>query len=167
LFVDKTKYIELLDAKERYQYLFVRPYGFGKSTFLNMLCCYYDIAAPAAIKDSFGGLYIGSKLTSSHSRHLVLHLDLSIISTSGNLAATETSFHNSINIILRAFLEKYWSWIGDEKNDIAKIICPENASSSLMRVLVCTRWRTFPNADLLTGLLGKSQAGRLYNVRRN
>jgi hypothetical protein len=164
LFLDKTKYIELLDEKERYQYVFVRPGGFGKSTFLNMLCSYYDIAAAATFQDVFGGLYIGNQPTPSLSRHLVLQLDLSMIRISGNLAATQTSFHTVINNVLRVFLEKYRNWIGDQKSDFDKIISPENASASLVRVLVCICWDKCLKGNFLIGLLDNSQKGRLYDV---
>jgi len=164
LFVDKTKYIERLDANERYRYLFLRPRQFGKSTFLSMLCSYYDIAQAATFENAFGGLYICSNPTPSRSRHLVLLLDLSAISINGDPTAKETSFNTSINSVLRDFLEKYWGRIGDKKSDIQDIICSGDASVSLMEVLVRIRWCKCLKTDFLTGHLEKSQEGRLYLV---
>jgi hypothetical protein len=136
LFIDKTKYIEILDATKRYQYLFLRPRRFGKSTFLNMLCRYYDIAQATSFQDLFGGLYIGSNPTSSCCNHLVLKFDLSSIGISSDIDSTKDSFNANINVTLRSFLEYYKDWLGEGWNQ-QDLICERNASTSLMNVLVC------------------------------
>ena len=41
-YVDKTKYIEVLEEKDRYQF-FIRPRRFGKSLFLTMMESYCDM----------------------------------------------------------------------------------------------------------------------------
>jgi hypothetical protein len=135
LFIDKTKYIELLDETERYRYSYRKESGYGKTTFLNMLCSYYDIAQAATFEDVFGGLYICAHPTLSRSRHLVLLLDLTTITTSNEPATIYKSFHSTINPVLENFVKKYWGWIGDG-SDIEGMICQHNASTSLMRVLV-------------------------------
>jgi len=49
---DKTPYIEILDRKPKYQYSYLRPRRFGKSTFLQMLESYYDQISPAFLEVS-------------------------------------------------------------------------------------------------------------------
>jgi hypothetical protein len=131
LFIDKTKYIELLDATDRYRYRFLQCSGYGKSTFLNMLCRYYDIAEAATFDDVFGGLYISDHPTPWRSRHLVLLFDLSKIIISANPATMTNNFHSAINDVLGDFVQKYWGL-----KDRRRMICENNASTSLLLVLV-------------------------------
>ena len=42
-YVDKTRYIELLEAESNKYQLFIRPRKFGKSLFFSMLSHYYDM----------------------------------------------------------------------------------------------------------------------------
>ena len=42
-YVDKTRYIEDLEKTAAFLFL-IRPRRFGKSLFLNMLYCYYDVS---------------------------------------------------------------------------------------------------------------------------
>src|SRR4051794_25758805 len=112
LFVDKTRYIEILDRTIKYTYMFLRPRRFGKSTFLNMLCTYYDIAEADNWENIFGGLYIGNNPTVSRSKHLVLLLDLTNIAIGGDIARTELSFHEYVNCVLSGFLDKSRRFLG-------------------------------------------------------
>jgi len=113
--------------------MFLRPRRFGKSTFLNMLCEYYDIAAAAKFDDIFGGLYISKNPTEFRSRHLVLKLDLSSIET-GDINLLRASFNRYMNTTLAAFLDKYRSNLDEFKP--ADILCLEDGSSSLRQTLV-------------------------------
>ncbi|OGO87432.1 MAG: hypothetical protein A2Y24_00715 [Clostridiales bacterium GWE2_32_10] len=61
-YVDKTKYIEVFEEKDRYQF-FIRPRRFGKSLFLTMMECYYDINEKENFEKYFGELYIGKNKT--------------------------------------------------------------------------------------------------------
>jgi hypothetical protein len=135
LFIDKTKYIELLDEDRHYRYRYVQHAGLGKSTFLNMLSRYYDIAEAATFDDVFRGLYISDHLTPWRSRLLVLQLDLSMIAISDNTATMINNFHSAINDVLEDFVQKYWGWIGNG-GDSRHMICENNASTSLILVLV-------------------------------
>jgi len=42
-YVDKTRYLPLLEDIGRYNF-FIRPRRFGKTLFLDVLECYYDVA---------------------------------------------------------------------------------------------------------------------------
>jgi Predicted AAA-ATPase len=135
LFIDKTKYIKLLDHDDTYHCMFLRPRRFGKTTFLNTLCEYYDIAGASSFDDVFGGLYIGKHPTGSRNKHLVLKLDLSEIEVGNGIEIMRTSFNEGINFTLTCFLEKYREWLRNDY-DIERIINPNNAATSLKRVLV-------------------------------
>ncbi|KAF8545122.1 hypothetical protein BDD12DRAFT_872046 [Trichophaea hybrida] len=137
LFVDKTKYIELLDQSGVYSNMFLRPRRFGKSTFLNMLCAYYDVATAAEFNDIFGGLYISKNPTEFRGRHLVLKLDLSSIETTIDISQSRASFNLYINTTLDAFLYKYRSFLGGYKP--GDILYPEDGSGSLRKTLVLVK----------------------------
>ena len=136
LFVDKTRYIEVLDKHFNYAYMFLRPRRFGKTTFLNLLCTYYDIAGADDWEDIFGGLYIGNNPTASRSKHMVLQLDLSNINISGDINRIELSLHQYLNVELSRFLGKYRRFLGGQSMSGDNIL-HENSNSSLRRVLVC------------------------------
>ncbi|KAF8537749.1 hypothetical protein BDD12DRAFT_203099 [Trichophaea hybrida] len=137
LFVDKTRYIELLDQSGVYSNMFLRPRRFGKSTFLNMLCVYYDIAMAAKFNDIFGGLYISKNPTEFCGRHLVLKLDLSSIKIIGDINHLNSCFNRYMNATLAMFLNKYRSNLGEFKPE--DILCPEDGSSSLRQTLMLVK----------------------------
>src|SRR5579859_1074263 len=77
---DKTHFIPVLE-ENTFEYMFLRPRGWGKSTFLNMLAAYYDVKTKDSFESIFGGLYIGRAPTKSRNSHLILHFDFSTITT--------------------------------------------------------------------------------------
>ena len=80
---------------------------------MGTLCRYYDIAERDLFQSLFGGLYIGKNPTKYRNTHLVLELDLSTIGTSGDIASTKLSFHQTIKADLKSFLSKYQPFLGD------------------------------------------------------
>ncbi|MCI5164403.1 MAG: AAA family ATPase, partial [Candidatus Electrothrix sp. AX5] len=58
LYIDKTKYIELLEQSGSYNIL-LRPRRFGKTLFLSTLRHYYDILFKEEFDALFGHLAIG------------------------------------------------------------------------------------------------------------
>src|SRR4051794_7006845 len=135
IFVDKTMYIELLEgAEQHFRYIFLRPRGFGKSAFLNMLCEYYDIHTADHFNDLFGPLYIGKNPTPSHNQYLVLKFDLSSISVSGSYIEMKESFNKVVNNDLESFIEKYSKEL--DYPTVNDVINTNDASISLCRVLV-------------------------------
>jgi len=135
VFADKTPYIiELETPHEDYRVMFLRPRRFGKSSFLNMLCEYYDIHTTHMFVDLFGPLYIGRNKTHSANSHLVLKFDLSSILLNTTIERMEQIFNDEINRILRTFVIKYSRELGYPSID--ELINPTNATHSLLEVLV-------------------------------
>ncbi|MDR1632278.1 MAG: AAA family ATPase, partial [Dysgonamonadaceae bacterium] len=62
-YVDKTRYIEMLEKESNRNQLFIRPRKFGKSLFLHTLMCYYDMNEAENFDRLFGNLYIGKHPT--------------------------------------------------------------------------------------------------------
>lgn len=106
---DKTYYIHLLE-KQQFQYMFLRPRRWGKSTFLNMLAAYYVINT----RDQFDHLFgIGKEPTASRNSHLVLLFDFSSIIPGGSYVDVKQRIFENISVSLRRFLIKYREILGN------------------------------------------------------
>ena len=79
-YIDKTKYLELVEAKDEYQ-VFIRPRRFGKSLFLSMMETYYDINEADNFEKYFGHLYIGKNKTLQANNYLILKLSFANVIT--------------------------------------------------------------------------------------
>ena len=80
LFVDKTRYIARLENDAMANALvFVRPLGFGKTTFTALLCNYYDLALKERFSENFAGTWIGAHKTPRASSYCCLCLDFSFV----------------------------------------------------------------------------------------
>ena len=102
IYVDKTKYIELLE--ERYLYTFiVRPRRFGKTLFAGMLKSYYDIAAADEFEENFSGTYIGSHKTPLASSLRILYLNFSGVAGDNVAEIIYSKIESGIDL----FLYKY------------------------------------------------------------
>jgi len=83
IIADKTHFIPLLESQP-FEYMFLRPRRWGKSTFLNTLAAYYDVKTKDSFEEIFGGLHIGKAPTEYNSR-LILLFNLSEITPTGSL----------------------------------------------------------------------------------
>jgi len=105
-YVDKTKYIEILENEhERYIFL-LRPRRFGKSLFVSMLEYYYGIQYKDIFEKTFGNLYIGKNKTSLANSYLVLKFEFSRIDTR-TPESTEAGFLKNVKIGIEEFLSIY------------------------------------------------------------
>ena len=105
-YVDKTRYIELLENENnRFQFL-IRPRRFGKSLFLTMLENYYDLARKENFNSLFSDLYIGKNPTPEQGSYAILHFDFSGLNTDSH-EEFKVSFSNRVQETARAFLQKY------------------------------------------------------------
>ncbi len=128
-FVDKTRYIETLEAVENP--VFLRPRRFGKSLFCQMLECYYNITQQDQFLNLFGQTYIGTHPTPTRNSCFVLHLDFSTIDPSGSIDRIEKNFNEIGNLRMDIITYHYRQWLGDE----VIIDRSESASVNLSRIL--------------------------------
>jgi len=133
IIADKTHFIPVLEENP-FEYTFLRPRGWGKSTFLNMLTAYYDVNTKDLFEDIFGRLYIGKAPTKSRNSHLILRFNLETITTLGSLEDIRRSICCNISHTLHWFLRKYRDILGDALPE--EHIIPNSAATSLMNVLV-------------------------------
>jgi hypothetical protein len=106
VYIDKTRFIELLENENNTNLFFTRPRKFGKSLFFSMLSHYYDVKQADMFERLFGDLYIGKHPTPKHNSYMVLNLDFSGLDTSD-----EKSFNTSLSFkmqeYIRGFLTHY------------------------------------------------------------
>jgi hypothetical protein len=72
-YVDKTRFVELLENEQNPYQFFIRPRKFGKSLFLSLLSNYYDIRKA----EKFEQLYLSEK-TSMKFRNFRFEVDIVI-----------------------------------------------------------------------------------------
>jgi hypothetical protein len=82
LYVDKTRFIELLESLGEPYIFFLRPRRFGKSLFISTLDYYYDVNTNIDFEKLFGNTYIGKKPTKKKNKYHILRFDFSGINTS-------------------------------------------------------------------------------------
>ena len=115
-YIDKTGYIPALEQSGSFLF-FVRPRRFGKSLFINMLRCYYDLAEKENFEKLFGGLAIAERPTRNVNRYQVLYMDFSEVNR-GVGASLAERFENYVGDCLKVFLSKYGPLYGDALKDI-------------------------------------------------
>ena len=81
-YVDKTRYIELLENEANSNLFLTRPRKFGKSLFFSMLSNYYSINQSDKFEQLFGNLYIGKNPTPKRNSYVVMDFDVSGLDTS-------------------------------------------------------------------------------------
>lgn len=131
---DKTRFIAVLDTHPQYQYLFLRPRGWGKSTFLRTLATYYDKTKRETFENSFGELYIGKHPTRDRNSLLVLLLDFSNIEMLGDLNSAREGLNRVVYLALEQFLEANSDFLQHPKP--VEHLVRDSAAESLERVMV-------------------------------
>ena len=105
LYIDKTKYIEILEQSGSYNIL-LRPRRFGKTLFLSTLRHYYDIRCKEEFESLFGNLAIGRNPTPLKNSYQILSFDFSGIET-GSQEDIRRGFNRKVETALKKFLRRY------------------------------------------------------------
>jgi hypothetical protein len=113
-YVDKTRFIEMIENDPTEYAFLIRPRRFGKSLFLAMLTCYYDLKYANDFDLLFGGLHIGNNPTPKHNSYFVLRFNFSGINTNSVDEFTK-SFTASIKSNIDTFLIEHKEIIKDYK----------------------------------------------------
>ena len=110
-FADKSLMIKYLDDKGMTKYpVLLRPRRFGKSTFVQMLKCYYDISYKDRYEDLFSGTEIYMENLPSHNSYHVINFDFSSVSTV-NLDKLSFSFMVAVSSGIRDFKRRYKDFV--------------------------------------------------------
>ncbi|WP_304021327.1 ATP-binding protein [Methanospirillum hungatei] len=106
IYVDKTRYIRVLeDYPAPYQF-FLRPRRFGKSLFVSVLNNYYDINEKENFHALFEGTDIGKEPTAKRNSYYVLNFNFSALSTETE-EVLYSGFTARIRDSLEYFLNRY------------------------------------------------------------
>ena len=106
-YVDKTRYIEVLETKIGSYPFIVRPRRFGKTLFTSMLRSYYDRSEAKDFEDHFKGTYIYEHKTPLQGRYYVLSLDFSGLQGGRNAEEVAAAFQSAVRNRLRDFFYRY------------------------------------------------------------
>lgn len=115
LYIDKTKFIEVLDAYSSPYKFFLRPRRFGKSLFTTMLAAYYDMNEKDNFEKLFGNTYIGQNQTQERNSYYVLNFNFSGLRTDSK-ESLEDSFYLAVKKGLDKFEDTYNIKLDYEKN---------------------------------------------------
>ena len=105
-YVDKTKYIEILENLAEKRIMFLRPRKFGKTLFTSTLENYYDIKKKEKFEKLYGKTYIGKNPTKLKNSYYILKFNFSGIDTSTE-ETTIRGFWEKVMISIGGFIEKY------------------------------------------------------------
>ena len=105
-FVDKTEFINVIDKLDTPYPVLLRPRRFGKTTFVQMLDCFYDISYKDDYDEIFKGTKIIEKNLPSHNTYHVIDFEFSNISGKTSEQLVESFSKNVLNSI-KLFLDKY------------------------------------------------------------
>ena len=124
-YADKTMYIPKLEEASNFLFL-IRPRRFGKSIFLSMLRCYYDLAKQDKFDELFDGLWIKDNPTEGKGQYQVLYLDFSQ-ATVGSLPLKQ-QFDEYCCMKLESFANTYQRYYDEGFVEKVRAIHPDSAT---------------------------------------
>ncbi|MDR2120060.1 MAG: ATP-binding protein [Tannerella sp.] len=119
-YVDKTRYIEMLEAESNRNQFFIRPRKFGKSLFFTTLLYYYDLREAENFDRLFGSLYIGRHPTPERNAYAVMKFDFSGMDTSSE-EDFRISFSRNVQNTVRLFFRLYRDSFSEPDNYVCRI----------------------------------------------
>ena len=112
-FADKSAAIKELESKDMTNYpVLLRPRRFGKSTFIQMLKCFYDISYKDRYEEIFSGKAIYAENLASHNTYHVINFDFSKVNTQSSLAMLN-SFFSAVTNGIDDFMIRYPDFVFD------------------------------------------------------
>jgi len=129
-YVDKTIFIKEIEEVSSDYLFFIRPRRFGKSLWLSLMECYYDIKRKDSFQEIFKGTSIYDNPTEERNSYFVLRFNFSEVSS--DISEVETSFNNVIKLSIIEFFEYYKSMLTDFNTDLYNSMLKETGASLLM-----------------------------------
>ena len=113
VYVDKTRYIEMLENEGKSHVFLTRPRKFGKSLFLSTLFHYYDFLSADKFDALFGDLYIGKNPTPKRNSYFVVRFSFARLDTTSEENFI-VSFNRKIETCVKEFFTHYEDIIGTD-----------------------------------------------------
>lgn len=134
-YVDKTRYIELLEERPESSVLILRSRRFGKSLFCNMLGWYYDRRHADRFEELFQGTYISAHPTPKRHHYMILPFNFSGINTE-TLEDANDGFTREVRSKAHLFLDSYPEhFSGEERRRITQQTRPGDILRELFDLL--------------------------------
>ena len=108
IYVDKTRFIEMIENEVNSYHFLIRPRKFGKSLFLSTLRHYYDICYADKFDELFGDLYIGKNPTPKRNSLFLIKFSFSGLDTT-SVEKFHDSFTGAIRGSIQFFLTDHMS----------------------------------------------------------
>jgi hypothetical protein len=140
VFVDKTKFIELLENEESYS-IFLRPRRMGKSLMISILEYYYDILKKDKFKSIFSKYYIGQNSTPNANKYRVLCFDFSGIDSKTEIDTFEF-FLKKIKFVMETFMGKYGLLREENRKRVLEASSPGDLMGRFFEMLKLWREQT-------------------------
>ncbi len=131
-YIDKTAFIRNIEQSSSFLF-FIRPRRFGKSLWLAVMECYYDIARKEQFEELFKGTEIYNNPTEERNSYFILRFNFSEISS--QIDEVESSFNETVKIQGIDFIKKYQEIIMNPDEKIKKIEKLEKAESVLKHII--------------------------------
>ena len=131
-YIDKTSFIKEIENTSRYLF-FIRPRRFGKSLWLSLLECYYDIDRKSEFEELFKGTYIGDNPTEEKNSYFTLKFNFS--SVKSEIDKVEQSFNLTIKIACLEFLKRYEKHLKEDNKKYYKKIENTEDASEILKLL--------------------------------
>ena len=106
-YVDKTRFLPVLEELGPRRLLFLRPRRMGKSLFVSMLEHYYDVGRAEEFDALFGGLWIHEHPTRERNTYLVLPLDFSPVGVDGEGDTLRKTFFEVVRAQVQRLLVRH------------------------------------------------------------
>jgi len=113
VYVDKTRFIEMIENEANSYAFLIRPRKFGKSLFLSTLFHYYDFCSADKFDTLFGDLYIGKNPTPKRNSYFIIRFSFSGIDTT-SVERFQGSFNSKIEACVHEFFIHYKDFIDDD-----------------------------------------------------
>lgn len=127
-YVDKTRYIELLESLPEKHIVILRSRRFGKTLFANMLGWYYDQLHADRFESLFKGTYIYDHPTPKRSSYMLLSFNFSGINTE-TLENANQGFLTRVRADVRLFMVRYRNHL--TKEDLQRVVSRETPNDIL------------------------------------
>ena len=116
LYVDKTRFIEMLENETTEYHFLIRSRKFGKSLFTSVLEHYYDLRFADRFEELFGDLYIGQNPTRLRNSYFVMKFNFSGLDSS-DVESFKISFKETIRDSIVDFITEH-SFISENTKEL-------------------------------------------------
>jgi len=131
-YVDKTEFIKEIESSSAYLF-FIRPRRFGKSLWLSLMECYYDIKRKDSFEEIFKGTAIYDNPTEERNSYFVLRFNFSEVSS--DISEVENSFDETIKLSCLDFINKYSNYIESYEGKRETLLNLNRAESVLKHII--------------------------------